>query len=432
MKKVVVCNLLFLLLIFLVSCATQAKSESYESVRQSAFDAFAELEGKEAVLVKDGNKEKGAEKSEEESVKAAFDEAESADDALFVAVLKGTGMGEDEKSAKNDALSQLANSIVADIVAKTVISQEERDGKYTESLKNDILIRSNVFLKGVLFTKPAKKEGFVEVTAFMTQNSIVNTITYLIKTMPEDIETLPPDRYDDVLTMIYLSYSLLYAVTDRQLPEREKYIAALGTLKAEIEKLASHGSVYFQTSSDVKGEVEIDGKSYGLNKKIFLKPSNYKFSVKLEGYRNVSGTVTLFKGDKKFVEIPLVPELSGKKEIFLNVESPVGMTDDIEKALLDFGIVPTQKKELPHQVAVVVKTASVQVDGYERVTVSVDINTFKNGEKFKIAHYEHKPFFVTAQNRAGKIKEESRKVSIAVVKKFLSTIDLKAFFDVPE
>ena len=409
MRKVFFYNLLFLLSIFAVSCATAAKSD-YESVRQNASDSFAGLEGKEDV----------------------FDEVVSGEEALFAAVLKGTGSGEDEKSAKNDALSQLANSIVADIVSKTVISQEERDGKYTESLKNDILIRSNVFLKGVLFTKPVKKEGFVEVTAFMTRNSIENTITYLLKTMPEDIETLSPEKYDDVLTMIYLSYSLLYAVGERQVPEREKYIAALSALKAEIEKLASHGSVYFQAGSGVKGEVVIGGKSYELNKKIFLKPANYKFSVKLDGYRNVSGIVNLLKGDKKFVEIPLVPELSGNFEIFLSVESPVRMNGEIEKALLDFGISPTHKEELPHKVVIVVKTSSVQVEGYERVTVSVDINTFKNGEKFKVTHYDHKPFFVTAQNRDGKVKEESRKVALAVVKKFLSTIDLKAFFDVSE
>ena len=399
MKNKFLCNILFLLLICMVSCTVSAKSENFGKARNNAVSAFSELNG-----------------------------GGSGEEDLIAAVLKGTGTGENEKSAKNDALSQLANSIVADIVSKTVISQEERDGKYTESLKNDILIRSNVFLKGVLFTKPLKKEVLVEVTAFMTQNSIVNTITYLLKTMPEDIETLPPEKYDDVLTMIYLSYSLLYAVSDRQVPEREKYIAALTALKAEIEKLASHGSIYFQAGSDVKGMVVIDGKSYELNKKIFLKPANYKFAVKLDGYRSVNGTVNLLKGDKKFVEIPLVPELSGRQEIFLKVESQAGMSDDIEKALLDFGIVPTQKEELPHKVVVVVKSASVQIDGYERVTVSVDINTFKNGEKFKVAHYDHKPFFVTAQNKSEQVKEESRKAALAVVKKFLSSIDLKEFF----
>ena len=400
MKNKFLCNILLLLLLCLVSCTVSAKSENFGKAKKGAADAFAELDG-----------------------------GGSGEEDLIAAVLKGTGTGEDERSAKNDALSQLANSIVADIVSKTVISQEERDGKYTESLKNDILIRSNVFLKGVLFTKPVKKEGSVEVTAFMTQNSIVNTITYLIKTMPDDIETLPPEKYDDVLTMIYLSYSLLYAVTDRQIPEREKYISMLGSLKAEIEKLALYGSVYFQESSGAKGSVEIAGRSYELNKKIFLKPANYKFSVKLEGYRNIGGSLSIVKGDKKFVEVPLVAELSGKHEIFLRVESPVRMIDDIEKALLDFGISPTQKKELPHQVAIIVKTSAVKVESYEKYTVSVDIHTFKNGEKFKIAHYDHKPFFATSQNRDEKVKEESRKVALAVVKKFLSTIDLKEFFD---
>ena len=396
MKNTFFYNSLFLLVICLVSCTVSAKPESYGSAKKGAFDAFSELDG-----------------------------GGSGEEALMAAVLKGKGTGEDEKSAKNDALSQLANSIVADIASKTVVTQEEKDGKYTESLKNDILIRSNVFLKGVLFTKPVKKDGIVEVAAFMTRNSIVNTITYLLKTMPDDIETLQPEKYDDVLTMIYLSYSLLYAVSDSQIPERTKYISMLGDLKAEIEKLASYGSVYFQENSGAKGSVEIAGKSFELNKKIFLKPASYKFSVKLDGYRSIAGSFNLVKGDKKFVEVPLVPELSGKKEIFLRVESPVRMVDDIEKALLDFGIVPTQKKELPHQLIIVVKTSSLKVDGYEKHTVSVDIHTFKNGEKFKIAHYDHKPFFVTAQNKGEKVKEESRKVSNAIVQKFLSSINLK-------
>ena len=137
MKNKISCNILFLLLICMVSCTVSAKSENFGKARTNAVSAFAELDG-----------------------------GGSGEEDLVAAVLKGTGTGEDEKSAKNDALSQLANSIVADIVSKTVISQEERDGKYTESLKNDILIRSNVFLKGVLFTKPVKKEGIVEVTAF--------------------------------------------------------------------------------------------------------------------------------------------------------------------------------------------------------------------------------------------------------------------------
>ena len=425
MRKVLFCNSLFLLIFCLVSCATAAKTD-YESVRHNASDAFAELEGKEVEASKD---EKSSIGSAKESVEAAFDEVGSVDEPLFAAVLKGTGTGEEEKSAKNDALSQLANSIVADIVSKTVISQEERDGKYTESLKNDILIRSNVFLKGVLFTKPVKKDGLVEVTAFMTQNSIVNTITYLLKTMPSDIETLQPEKFDDVLTMIYLAYSLLYAVSDSQVPERQKYIGILNALKEEIEKLATYGSVYFSVKSGVKGKIEVADQTFDLNKKIFLKPGNYKFSVKLDGYKNFSGSANLSKGDKKFVEIPLIPENSGKQEIFLRVESPVRMIDDIEKVLLDFGIVPTQKKELPHQVVVVVKAASMKVDNYEKYTVSVDVHTFKNGEKFKITHYEHKPFFATPQNRAEKVAEESRKVSVAVVKKFLSSIDLQKFFE---
>ena len=426
MKRFVSCNLLFLLVVFAVSCATPAKQENYGKTKQNSSNAFAELEGKEPLSEPNGENEQNG------GGKPAFDDLENEDFDLVKAVLKGTGIGEDEKTAKADALAQLGSSIVANVSSHLFMSQEENDGNYSESLKNDVVIRSDVFLKGVKFTKPARKDENVYVTAFMTQESIINTIAYLLETMPEDIDTLSPEKFDDVLTMIYLSYSLLYAVTDSQIPERGKYIEMLGSLKKEIETAATHGSVYFSAESGAKGNVEIAGGSFELNKKIFLKPGNYKFSVKLDGYKNLSGSFQLSKGDKKFVEIFLVPENPERHEVFLKVASQLPIAEDIDKAMLDFGIVPTQKEELPHQIAVVVKTASVKVDSYERYTISVDISTFRNGEKFKVAHYEHKPFFVTAQNRSEKVKEESRKISSAVVKKFLSSIDLKEFFGEPE
>ena len=84
MKNTFFYNSLFLLVICLVSCTVSAKPESYGSAKKGAFDAFSELDG-----------------------------GGSGEEALMAAVLKGKGTGEDEKSAKNDALSQLANSIVA-------------------------------------------------------------------------------------------------------------------------------------------------------------------------------------------------------------------------------------------------------------------------------------------------------------------------------
>lgn len=369
---------------------------------------------------------KSGQKQENNASQAVSNSVEFDDPALLSAVLKGTGVGDSEKNAKLDAVSQLSNAIVVNVESTTILAREEKDGNYSHSLKEDIILRSDTYLKGVSFTKPVKKDGHFETTAYMTKDSIINTINYLLKTMPSDIETLPVEKFDDVLTMIYLSYSLLYSVSDSQLPERKKYIDILGNLKNEIEKLSNYASIYFSAEYATKGKVEIADSSYEINKKIFLKPGTYKFSAKLEGYQGFSGSVTLSKGDKKSVELILIPEKLEK--ISLRVESPVRMIDDIERALLDYGIVPTHKKELPHQLVIIVNITSMKIDNYEKQTVSVDLHTFKNGEKFKITHYEHKPFFTTQQNREEKIKEEKRKISVAIAKKFLSSTNLKEFF----
>lgn len=417
MKQKFFCTFLFLVLSlcgFSPIFAGQ-KSDDFSKAKRDAENAFAEL---------DGRMPEQQPAAAQETKKAVL-----ADDDLFsFAVLKGTGLGKDEKTAKILALAELGSTIVVNVSSQLVMSEEEKNGKYSQSLKEDVKIRSDVFLKNVHYTKPVKTREGVSVTAFMTEKSVINTINYLIKTMPSDIETLSPEKFDDVLTMIYLAYSLLYAVSDTQVAERQKYINILNALKGEIEKLATYGSVYFSVKPGVKGRIEIADRTFDLNKKIFLKPGNYKFSVKLDGYKNFSGSANLSKGDKKFVEIILIPENTGKKEVFLRVDSPVRMIDDIEKVLLDFGIVPTQNKELPHQLVVVLKGTAMKVDNFEKYTLEVDVHTFKNGQKFKITHYEHKPFFVTPQNRNEKIREESRKVSVAVIKKFLSSINLGEFF----
>ena len=421
MKQRFFCTFLFLVLslcIFSPVFAAQ-KSDAFSKAKRDAEKAFAELDGRmpESATPQIDKKKK---KTKTVSVPE--------EDWLAFAVLKGTGTGKDEKTAKISALADLGSTIVVHVSSQLVMSEEDKNGKYSQSLKEDIKIRSDVFLKNVHYTKPLKSGEGVSVTAFMTEKSVINTINYLVKTMPSDIETLSPEKFDDVLTMIYLAYSLLYAVSDNQVPERQKYINILNALKGEIEKLATYGSVYFSAKTGVKGKIEINDRTFDLNKKIFLKPGNYKFVVKLDGYKNFSGSANLAGGDKKFVEIILIPENVGKKEVFLRVQSPVRMIDDIEKVLLDFDIVPTQNKELPHQIVVVLKGTSMKVDNFEKYTLEVDVHTFKNGQKFKITHYEHKPFFVTPQNKNEKIREESRKVSVAVIKKFLSSINLGEFF----
>ena len=421
MKKIFVSIFLILPVFVTLQLSAGQKSENFNKAKRKAEAAFDELDGKipEPVV------QPAAEKKEKTVKKSTV---LTDDDFFSFAVLKGRGLGNDEKSARMSALAELGSSIVVNVSSVLQMSQEDINGRYSESFKNDVKIKSDVFLKGVRFTKLKKTGNGFETVAFMTEKDVINTISYLLKQMPSDIDALDPEKFDDVLTAIYLSYSLLYAVSDSQVKERQKYISILDNLKAEIENLAVSGSVYFSARTGVQGKVGIAGKEYDLNKKIHLKPGNYDFLVKSKGYKTQSGKFTIAKGDKKFVELVMIPENLGKKEVFLRVDSSVRMIDDIEKVLLDFGIVPTQNKNLPHQIIVVVKGNSAKVDSYEKYTVEVDLHTFKNGQKFKITHYAHRPFFVTQQNKNEKIREESRKVSVAVVKKFLSSIDLGEFF----
>lgn len=404
---------LLMILIFALIPAGLAAKGNYSKAKKDAADAFAELDGRGPA----------SPAPSAAGAKAAFSDVD-----VQTAVLKGTGYGSNEKNAKMDALAQLSSSIVAQIKGSASMSQEEKDGKYTETLKNDIMVNSSVFLKGVEYTQPKKtKEGF-EVTAFMSSKAVINTITYLITTLPDDLEMLDPVKYDSTLTTVYLAFSLLYSVSEQAVPEKKKYIDILSAVKKEIEMMASHGSIYFSGKTGLKGTVEINGSANPVNKKIFLKPGSYNFLIKSEGYKNLKGSFSLSKGDKKFVELILIPEKMGKKEVYLKVNSAVRIVDDIEKALLDFGIVPSADENLTHSIIISLKGTTITVDNYRKYQLEVDLHTFKNGVKYKITHYEHKPFFVTPQNETARIREETRNVSVEVVKKFFSSINIEDYF----
>ena len=409
---------LFFLFAFAFVFTSCIHAEGYRSTKKEAADAFAELDGKgsarPASTPKDSKKGKT-------SVSAPNIDAE-------MAILKGTGYGSGVKAAKMAALGELSNSIVANIKAESSLSQKEKDGKYTKTLKNDISINSAIFLKGVGFTAPKKTKNGTEITAFMTSEAVISTIKYLLSTLPDNLDALEPIKYDKTLTTIYLAFSLLHSVSQRDVPQKAKFLKILAAVKKEIEKMATHGSIFFTSDKDgLKSTVKINGKDHKINTKIFLKPGEHNFSVRSEGYKNLKGNVYISKGDKKYVKLILIPENIEKTEVFVQVISKVRVVDDVEKALLDFGIIPSKNRELPHSIVVTLKGSTVTVDKYRKYILEMDLHTFKNGQKYKITHYEHKPFFVTQQTEAAEIRKQTKKVVTAVVKKFFSSIDVSDF-----
>lgn len=416
-------NILILLIVFSTAQLFAAKDKNFDSAKENADEAFNELSGENSYKESQKDVQKAFTELDESMAKSSG----SAKPTLSKSVLKGSGSGATEKAARLDALAQLSNAIVVTISSKTEIAQSEVEGKYSQSFSEDIKTSSTTFLKGVSFTQPMKRSGEYQITAYMTAESVINTVTYLTKTLPESLEDLDPANYDGVLTKIYLAYSLLYAVTDAQIPERQHYIDTLGKLKEQIEKLAKHGSIVFKARSEVSGKVDIDGAAHELNKKIFLKPGKYDFTVKTEGYKTLTGSATIRKGDKKTVELILIPEKLGKKEVNLEIKCPVDIKTDIEKVLLDFNIVPTQN-EVKQKIAIEVRGTSRQVDEYARLELEIFLHTFIDGKKYKITSYKHPAFSVKRENMNERITVETRKMAAAVVKKFLSSINLNEFF----
>jgi len=342
-------------------------------------------------------------------------------------ILKADGYGANPEKAKKIALSQLSQTIISSVKANLEMKQEQKDGIYSESLKNDINVESNVLLKGVEYSKPVKEGKEFKVTASMSIKAVKNTLGYLVSILPENIDNQSSQQYDSILTNIYLTLALLYAVTENDISAKSSLVAAVTALKDEIFTRINFGSIVITTEPS-DAVITLSGKQYKSGSKIYLPPDqDYTFTIARDGYRNMTGKFYLYKGDKRSAVVEMMKNLGRKVPVYVKVDAPVRLVDDVERVLLDFGIIPTEDPETPHAIMITMKGTTITVDKYRKYKLELDLHTFKNKVKYKITHYEHTPFFVTPETEESLIRENCKKVAEAVVKQFLTKIDLNDF-----
>ncbi len=415
MKKTVLL-LLIILLAGGTACASSAKGNTknrdYAKARKDAMSAFDELDG-------GGTPASGTTKAHAEKAFADLDSSS--------ALLKGVGYGKTPKQARIDALGQLSNAIVAKVKGVTTLSQEEKKGVYTEMLANDIAIQSESLLKGVKFSKPIKEGTQYKITAWMTQQAVMQTLQWLMSTMPATLDGMTNAELEKVMTSIHLTTALIYAVPPQSIPKRTKLLAQLTSLKREIEKRINFGSFIVAVSQPIKATITLNGKKIVANKRYYLPRAKYTLHFTADGYKKVSASFFLQRGDRKTVEIPLIPLMQQKVDVYVRVISPVRVIDAVEQVLLDYGMTPVQDPNVRHSVVIKMSGSTITVGGYRKYQLVMDLHAFKDGKKYKITHYEHKPFFVTPETEKQLIKKNARKVAAAVVKKFFAKINVKDY-----
>lgn len=346
-------------------------------------------------------------------------------------VLKGTGYGSTREKAKKNAMLQLSQAIIANVKSSVTMKQEEKDGRYSESLSTDVTLKSDLLLKGVKYSAPQKEGKEYKVVASMTVGAVKSTLGYLVSSLPSNIDNLSENRYDDVLTSIYLIHALLFAVSEKDIPFKSRLISTTIELRDEILKRITFGSVRLMVNpSDAR--IKIDGKPAKNNRKVFLSHGNHTFRIEREGYRSMKGQFFISRGDKLSKVVDMMKKMEGKVPVYLRVEAPVRIVDDVEKVLLDFGLIPTTDDSTYHGIVVKMRGTTITVGKYRKYKLEVDLHSFKNKQKYKITHYEHKPFFVTPETEKSLIRNHTKKVATAVVRKFLTKIDLADFLSKEE
>lgn len=415
MKKIA----LIIALIFIwggTACASSPKKKNhgYDNARKNAMSAFDDLDGGGTTPVKAG--------STKSKANQAFTELDTAS-----ALLKGVGYGTAPQKAKTDALGQLSNAIVAKVKGVTTLSQEEKKGVYTEMLANDIAIESNSLLKGVKFSSPVKEGKQYKVVAWMTQQSVMQTLHWLMSTMPTNLDGMTNNELEKVMTSIHLTTALIFAVPAKAIPKRDSLLNTLATLKKEIEKRVNFGSFIVSLPQKVNYTLSLNGKKIEAQKRYFLPQAKYTIHFASEGYKKISASFFLKRGDRKVVEIPLVPVLAQKVDVFVRVVSPVKVINAVEQILLDYGMTPVQDSSVRHSVVIQMSGNTITVGKYRKYQLIMDLHSFKDGKKYKIVHYEHKPFFVTPETEKQLIAKNARKVAVAVTKQFFAKINVKDY-----
>ncbi len=229
--------------------------------------------------------------------------------------ISATGYGQSAKEAKDAALSELSNIVVANVKSKLTSSTTVSGQKVDRDAKKELEVSSSTYFQGVSYSDAVKGADGYEVTATLSQSATINTLDFIKKELLKDLGKLSKSDLRELLKMSEMGYALANFSSAKSL-----YQEVIKEREAEVLKYLSYGQIFFHVTPK-NATLIIDNVEYEPFKSYLLPAKKYHYQVSAAGYHTEEGSFYLNSAKKQDEKISLVKHSSATTAIYLDIDT---------------------------------------------------------------------------------------------------------------
>ncbi|MDR9467295.1 PEGA domain-containing protein [Marinospirillum sp.] len=231
-------------------------------------------------------------------------------------LLFADGYGSDASEAKESALQELSQTVIAAVESDTESVTREEGDDFSSSFKNRIRVQSSSYFQGVRYSDPKETEEGVRIQASLDRSAVVSTAEQLLREIRTDLNTLSRAQVEEVRDKaVFLMAFSRYLPTNLDL-NRSEVVAEAEEIRQLALKYLNFARISFQPEPE-EASIKIDGENLAPGEMRLLAPGNYTYEIAAEGYHSKRERVYLSKGERRRLEVALVPQREGSIAIRL-------------------------------------------------------------------------------------------------------------------
>jgi hypothetical protein len=247
---------------------------------------------------------------------------------LFAKTFSAIGVGNDEASAKRNALKSLAHNFYVDIKSNTKIIKKSNNKSFLTTAKSNLDISSDINIPHVQYKMlTSKTKGQFKAKAIVLEKDIISFM-HNSQILLKSISKYSENELIKALKDIDNNLKLFLAV---EMEDKKSFIKEMQFYRKKINSILYDGILVFSDDKEVK--ILIDDKEIKLHK-IFVE-SEIRHNIKAikKGYFKIEQTVYLRSGESKNIEFNFIKNKK-RKINFINT-----MPNYMNKVLKNYKII---------------------------------------------------------------------------------------------
>ncbi|WP_114418309.1 carboxypeptidase-like regulatory domain-containing protein [Marinospirillum perlucidum] len=230
------------------------------------------------------------------------------------------GYGNTPEEAREKALQELSQTILAAVESDTESVTRLEGDNYSNSLNNRIRIQSNSYFQGVSYSEPRQVEDGYRVQASLDREALLDTSRQLQRDLDQNLDILSRAQIQEIQDKAsFLMAFSNYLPSDAR-PGPEQVASLAESKREEASKYLNFARISF-LPEPIDASIEINNENLAADEQLLLPPGRYSYRIAAEGYHPEEARIYLAAGERRRLEVTLAPRREGSVALRLENSS---------------------------------------------------------------------------------------------------------------